>query len=215
MQNRLNKYLEDNKIIYNHQFGFQKNKSTSLAVLDVYSKLIEAIENGKYSCSVFLDFAKAFDTINHEILLKKLEYYGIRGLANKWFKSYLSNRFQKVKISNTYSEEREIKCGVPQGSVLGPILFLIYINDIKKSSTILKFHLFADDTLREEIFAGRNFRGIYFRDLRTPVLTFSRNLFSQFAYHNCNSRNLFSRFTHNDCNSRNLFSRLSFRNKKN
>ena len=146
MQNRLNKYLEDNKIIYNHQFGFQKNKSTSLAVLDVYSKLIEAIENGKYSCSVFLDFAKAFDTINHEILLKKLEYYGIRGLANKWFKSYLSNRFQKVKISNTYSEEREIKCGVPQGSVLGPILFLIYINDIKKSSTILKFHLFADDT---------------------------------------------------------------------
>ncbi len=103
MQTRLVNFLDSNNIIYEHQFGFQKNKSTILAVLDVQGKLIQAIEQKQIACTVFLDFAKAFDTVNHEILLGKLEHYGIRGLANAWFESYLKIRYQKVKIESKYS----------------------------------------------------------------------------------------------------------------
>ena len=146
MQVRLVSYLNKYNIIYEHQYGFQENKSTSLAIMDMYSNLIKAIDGKQYSCGVFLDFSKAFDTVNHDLLIEKIEHYGIRGIASEWFKSYLSNRYQKVKIGNTMSQECKIVCGVPQGSVLGPILFLLYINDIQHSSDILKFHLFADDT---------------------------------------------------------------------
>ena len=158
MQERLVSYLNKYKIIYEHQYGFQKGKSTSLAIMDMYSNLVDAIENKQYSCGVFLDFAKAFDTVIHEILLKKLEHYGIRGNALNWFKCYLSNRYQKVKIGNTLSDERKIIHGVPQGSVLGPILFLLYINDIQNSSNILKFYLFADDT--STIYSHNNLKEI-------------------------------------------------------
>ena len=105
MQTRLVKYLEVHKVIYQHQFGFQKDKSTNLAILDVHAKIIKATENKNIACSVFLDFAKAFDTVNHDILLGKLNHYGIRGVANMWFESYLKNRYQKVKIGSTFSEE--------------------------------------------------------------------------------------------------------------
>ena len=96
MQSRLVKYLEEHNIIYKHQFGSQRNKSTSLAILDVHAKIIEAIENKQLACSVFLDFAKAFNTVSHDILLGKLNHYGIGGIANKWFECYLENRHQKV-----------------------------------------------------------------------------------------------------------------------
>lgn len=102
MQSRLVKFLEQEKNIFPQQYGFQKNKSTTLAVLDLYSKIIQALDKGEYACSVFLDFAKAFDTVNHKILLKKLENYGIRGIANKWFESYLTNRYQTVRIGDTF-----------------------------------------------------------------------------------------------------------------
>ena len=106
----------------------------------------ETIDNGKVGCGIFIDLRKAFDTVNHEILLIKLEHYGIGGNMLNWFQSYLSNRKQYVSIDRHSSELLEINCGLPQGSVLGPLLFLIYENDLPNISTVLNFYLFADDT---------------------------------------------------------------------
>ena len=101
---RLTKFLDKHNIIYEHQFGFQKNRFTTLEVLDLNTRIIKALDNGNYAASVFLDFAKAFDTVNHEILIDKLENYGVRGIVKNWFESYLKNRHQT--------------CCVPQGSIL-------------------------------------------------------------------------------------------------
>ena len=138
--------MELHKIIFNHQFGFQRNKSTSLAIVDVYANLIHAVEETTYSYSVFLDFAKAFDTVDHNILLTKLDYYGIRGIALDWLHSYLKDRTQRVVVGGEFSDSLNITYGVPQGSVLGPLLCLIYINDIPKSTQYFDFHRFAVDT---------------------------------------------------------------------
>jgi len=101
-----------------------------------------------YSCGIFLDLCKAFDTVDHKILLAKLEYYGIRGVPNDWFVSYLSNRRQFVSLFGTNSDSQPVTCGVPhvQGSVFGPLLFLLYITDMPKFSNVLEFDHFADDT---------------------------------------------------------------------
>ena len=99
-----------------------------------------------FSCGVFIDLKNAFDTVNHTILLDKLNYYGFRGIVNQWFSSYLSNRTQSTEIGSHISSKLNINCGVPQGSVLGPLLFLLYINDIQYCSSKLQFFLFADDT---------------------------------------------------------------------
>ena len=105
-----------------------------------------SIDNGKFGCGFFLDLQKAFDTLNHEIQLQKLEHYGIRGNVLSWFQSYLSGRTQYVTVNGHVSDLLPITCGVPQGSVLGPLLFLIYVNDLPKVSKVMQFYLFADDT---------------------------------------------------------------------
>ena len=145
MYKRVIKYLDKNNILFQSQYGFRKKHSTNLAI-ELMTKILQAIENGEYTVGVFLDLAKAFDTVNHEILLRKLEHYGIRGIVLEWFTNYLTNRKQIVKYKFEKSERLTIKCGVPQGSVLGPLLFLSYMNDISRCSEILSVILFADDT---------------------------------------------------------------------
>ena len=146
MHIRLYQFLESNNILYNNQYGFGKNSSTTHALLKITEQIRESIENKKYGYVVFIDLKKAFDTVNHDILIQKLEHYGIRNNRLKWFQSYLNNRKQYVYVNGQSSELMDIKSGVPQGSVLGPLLFLIYINDLPNISKKLKLFLFADDT---------------------------------------------------------------------
>ena len=144
--NQFIEYIEKNNILSDLQFGFQKNKSTEHAISSIFTNITNALTKKQSSYCIFLDFAKAFDTVNHEILLQKLKYYGVQGNTLKLFESYLSNRTQVVEVNGMLSEKGLIRHGVPQGSILGPLLFLLYINDISKASDILKFFLFADDT---------------------------------------------------------------------
>ena len=126
--------------------SFRAKHSTTHAVIHLIDKVVTAIDNSEHTLGIFLDFLKAFDTLDHSILLQKLNHYGIRGRSLEWFTSYLSNRKQYVTVGGHSSTTRSITCGVPQGSILGPLLFLIYINDIAKSSDVLSFILFADDS---------------------------------------------------------------------
>ena len=114
--------------------------------MEITERIKETIDEDKFGCAIFIDLKKAFDTVNHNILLTKLEHYGIRRFLLDWFKSYLTGRKQYVFCNGESSDLNELTCGVPQGSVLGPLLFLIYINDIPNVSDKLSFFLFADDT---------------------------------------------------------------------
>ena len=146
MHKRLYQFLEHHNILFENQFGFRKNNSTSYALMEITEKIKESIDKGKYGCGIFIDLRKANDTVNHSILVNKLEHYGVRGILLEWFKLYLTGRKQYVFHNGETSDLKPISCGVPHGSVLGPLLFLLYINDLPNNSLKLKFFLFADDT---------------------------------------------------------------------
>jgi hypothetical protein len=146
MYTRIFNFISKQNILSSNQFGFRPNRLTYMATNELYCKIAQNLDDSLYTVGIFLDLSKAFDTINHNILLSKLNQYGIRGLANDWIKNYLSGRQQRVTFNNTLSNATTISCGVPQGSILGPLLFLLYINDLPLCSKIPHFVLFADDT---------------------------------------------------------------------
>ena len=146
MFSRIIKFLETSHCIYPLQFGFRKHHSTNDTLINITENIRSALDKSQFSCGVFVDLQKAFDTVDHVILLKKLEHYGIRGIGNSWFHSYLSNRSQFVSILGFNSSLKSIMHGVPQGSVLGPLLFLLYINDLREAIKYCMIHHFADDT---------------------------------------------------------------------
>ena len=155
---RFKLFVEEKNIFNDSQYGFREKRSTEHAILDIINQIENNMDNRMYSCGIFIDLKKAFDTVDHLILLQKLDHYGVRGITNNWFASYLLGRQQITQIGNENISKKEvILSGVPhQGSVLGPLLFLAYINDISNSSDQLKFYLFADDT--NLLYADKNLR---------------------------------------------------------
>ena len=143
---RLNDYVTTYNILENHQFGFRKGHSTSQGITHLHETLVDSIEKKKVCVALFIDLKSAFDTIDHEILAKKLYYYGIEGKALQILSSYLSNRKQFIKADGVISDLLIVLCGVPQGSVLGPLLFILYINDMNRCCE-LDTILFADDAV--------------------------------------------------------------------
>ena len=139
-------FFESRNLLTNSQFGFRRNRSTELACQSALKEVYSSLDSGMLSVGIFLDLAKAFDSLDRTILLKKLEFYGVRQSSLKWFISYFSNRRQYVSYKNCFSPMLPVEYGVPQGSIIGPVLFVIFINDIIKSDIDSSLILFADDT---------------------------------------------------------------------
>ena len=161
-------FLSENNLIYNRQFGFRKNYSTNHALISLNEDLKSCRDNGGFTAGIFIDLEKAFDTVNHKILSDKLLYYGFRGVTHKLLMSFLSNRSQYVSIHGFDSNILPTKCGVPQGSTLGPILFLLYINDLRFSLKNTSSNHFADDTC---IIYANNFPNLKMKTFETVLNT--------------------------------------------
>jgi len=147
LYSRLYSYVETNELLSPSQYGFREGTSTELVVNEIYNYYLHNLDQGLVTCSIFLDLSKAFDTVNHKKLLEKLEkQYSIRGLPLKLFENYLANRTHFVSIEDIQSQKASVTCGVPQGSNLRPLFFLLYVNDITHVSKF-KTTLFADDTV--------------------------------------------------------------------
>ncbi len=144
MYNRLVNHIEHHNLLSNHQFGFRKNHSTIHPMILLDNFISESLNNKNYAIAIFCDLSKAFDTVDHTILISKIKKMGVGGTDLDWFKNYLTGRKQYVYVNGSSSTLREILLGVPQGSILGPLLFLIYINDLPECTTLYSL-LFADD----------------------------------------------------------------------
>ena len=145
MFKRISKFIEKYNILYEYQFGFRKDHSTTLAMMEIHENIIITLEKGSYIAGLYLDLSKAFDTVEHKILLSKLEHYGIRGPPLKWFHSYLKNRTQYTLANGTKSYVRSIDYGVPQGSYLDHFYFY-YTQMICQTASLKVTRLFADDS---------------------------------------------------------------------
>ena len=143
---QLSSYFEKNKLLFDNQYGFRPKHSTEHAALELIDRITPKMDTNEIPLNIFLDLSKAFDTIDHSILLNKLKYYGLKGSTLNLFQSYLSNRKQYTEIEDTTSTILPIQVGVPQGSILGTILFIIYVNDLPQCSNKFDFIMYADDT---------------------------------------------------------------------
>ena len=159
VHNRLYSFLTKHNLLYCRQYGFRPKRSTIDAITEFTADVLPSLDSKKKCLSVYLDLSKAFDTINHDILLRKLQYYGVRGTTLAWFRSYLDQRRQYVSYLGTQSNTMVMSFGVPQGSVLGPLLFILYSNDTPNSLIHCKTILFADDTT--VYIAGDNQQALY------------------------------------------------------
>ena len=141
------KFFTENNSLCEKQNDFRPGHSTTNSIINLTNDIYNATNCGQVTVAAFIDLKKAFDTVNHKILLEKLNYMGIRKETLIWIENYLDNRYQRTICNNTLSNLLRIKCGVPQGSILGPLFFLVYINDIKNILSDLKYQLYADDTV--------------------------------------------------------------------
>ena len=146
MYSQLDNFFKTQKHLYENQYGFRTEHSTEFSALELADRVITCMDHNETPINIYLDFSKAFDALYHEILFTKLQYYGIHGTSLELVKSYITNRKQYVEIEDTKSKMLDISTGVPQGSILGPLLFIIYVNDFALSSEKFKCVMYADDT---------------------------------------------------------------------
>ena len=167
---QLSQFLEANHVISQHQGGFRKGFSTASSISDLTDKLFSNLNENCISLAAFVDLRKAFDTVDHVILLKKLQCYGVSDHNLKWCTNYLANRLQQTLANGTVSPSHKITCGVPQGSVIGPLFFILYVNDIQFAVTGADVQLYADDTV---IYAAGESGSLAARKLQPALNQFS------------------------------------------